>query len=226
MRYSIEQLQKVIGYTFSDPSLLTAALTHRSVESLNYERLEFLGDSIVNFVIAEAVYLKFRQAQEGELSRLRASFVREETLADLAREMDLGQYLNLGAGELKSGGRDRASILADAFEALIGALYLDAGFAFCQERLLAWFDSRLKMSTIKKSHKDPKTQLQEWLQSKSLNLPVYEVVEVLGLAHEQTFSVSCRLNDLNYTTHAEHSTRRKAEQEAALKMLHLLENKK
>lgn len=223
---AIDKLSKIIDYTFKDPDLLLRALSHRSVGDMNYERLEFLGDSILNFIIAEALYLKYPHAQEGELSRLRASFVRGATLAEVALELDLGAYLRLGPGELKSGGRDRSSILADAFEALIGALYLDAGMEVCKQKLLQWFDERLHKAVHKKSQKDPKTCLQEWTQANGFILPVYEVVKVEGLAHQQTFTVSCTLSDLGYSAIAAQSTRRKAEQEAATKILELIETKK
>ncbi|MBY0377863.1 MAG: ribonuclease III [Gammaproteobacteria bacterium] len=223
---AVDKLCKTIDYTFKDPDLLLRALSHRSVGDMNYERLEFLGDSILNFIIAEALYLKYPHAQEGELSRLRASFVRGVTLAEVALELELGAYLRLGPGELKSGGRDRSSILADAFEALIGALYLDAGMDICKQKLLYWFDERLHKAAHRKSQKDPKTCLQEWTQAAGFNLPVYEVVKVEGLAHQQIFTVSCSLSDLEYSAIASQSTRRKAEQEAAAKILELIETLK
>ncbi len=221
-----EKLCKLIEYTFQDRSLLITALTHRSVEGANYERLEFLGDSILNFIMAETLYLKFPTAQEGDLSRLRANFVKGEMLAEVARELGLGEYLRLGAGELKSGGRDRSSILADSVEALLGALYLDGGLELCRQKLLQWFENRLNSMGHKKTYKDPKTCLQEWAQAEGLELPVYAVLKIEGLAHEQIFSVSCTLSSLGYNTQAEHSTRRKAEQEAASRMLIIIEGKK
>lgn len=226
MPQTVEKLFQIIGYAFNDPTLLQTALSHRSVEGANYERLEFLGDSVLNFLIAEALFLKYPHAQEGELSRLRAQLVKGETLAEVARELGLGQYLLLGAGELKSGGRDRSSILADAVEAMLGALYLEGGLEICREKLLLWFHDRLNTLGQKKLHKDPKTHLQEWAQAEGLELPVYEVIKIEGLAHQQTFSVSCQLKALNYSTKAKGSTRRKAEQEAASKMLTLIEKKK
>lgn len=222
----MDKLSKTIGYTFRNPDLLQMAMSHRSVDGTNYERLEFLGDSILNFLMAEALFLKYPTAQEGDLSRLRASFVKGETLAEVARELGLGQYLRLGAGELKSGGRDRSSILADVVEALLGALYLDGGLEVCREKLLLWFDDRLNKVLHKKTYKDPKTHLQEWVQSEGLELPVYEVIKIEGLAHQQIFSVSCKLEALKQSTKAKGSTRRKAEQEAAGKMLDLIEKKK
>lgn len=226
MPQTLAKLSKIIGYTFRDPDLLQMAMSHRSVDGANYERLEFLGDAILSFLMAEILFLKYPNAQEGELSRLRANFVKGETLAEVARELGLGQYLRLGAGELKSGGRDRSSILADAVEAVLGALYLDGGIELCREKLLLWFNDRLDKMVQKKTHKDPKTHLQEWAQAEGLDLPVYEVIKIDGLAHQQIFSVSCKLESLNHSTKAKGSTRRKAEQEAADKMLILIEKKK
>jgi ribonuclease-3 len=221
-----DKLSKTIGYTFRNPELLQTAMSHRSVDGANYERLEFLGDSILNFIMAEILFAKYPNAQEGELSRMRANFVKGETLAEVARELHLGEHLRLGAGELKSGGRDRDSILADAVEALLGALYLDGGLELCKQKLLLWFDDRFNKILNKKMHKDPKTRLQEWLQAEGLELPVYEVIKIEGLAHQQIFSLSCKLESLNYSTKAKGSTRRKAEQEAAGKMLELIEKRK
>ena len=226
MPQMLAKLSKTIGYTFRDPDLLQMAMSHRSVDGANYERLEFLGDAILSFLMAEILFLKYSTAQEGELSRLRANFVKGDTLAEVARELGLGQYLRLGAGELKSGGRDRSSILADAVEALLGALYLDGGIEVCREKLLLWFHDRLDKMVQKKTHKDPKTHLQEWAQAEGLDLPVYEVIKIEGLAHQQIFSVSCKLESLNHSTKAKGSTRRKAEQEAADKMLTLIEKNK
>lgn len=223
---AIETLYKTIDYTFKDPDLLLRALSHRSVGNLNYERLEFLGDSILSFVMAETLYLEQPKAQEGELSRLRANLVRGVTLAEIAQELNLGAYLRLGPGELKSGGRDRSSILADAFEALVGALYLDAGIEVCKQKIAFWFKDRLESLNHKKSSKDPKTCLQEWTQAQGVPLPTYKVITIEGLAHQQTFSVSCTIKGLDYHTEAKHSTRRKAEQEAASQLLALIEKSK
>ena len=223
---AIETLYKIIDYSFKDPDLLVRALSHRSVGNLNYERLEFLGDSILSFVMAEILYLEQPTAQEGELSRLRANLVRGVTLAEIAQELNLGAYLRLGQGELKSGGRDRSSILADAFEALIGALYLDAGIEVCKQKIAFWFKDRLESLNHKKSSKDPKTCLQEWTQAQGVPLPTYEVLKVEGLAHQQIFSVSCTIAGLNYQTEAKESTRRKAEQEAASQLLTIIEKQK
>ncbi|MDE1460437.1 ribonuclease III [Spartinivicinus poritis] len=210
-----QSLFRKLGYSFEDESLLLLALTHRSYAGGNNERLEFLGDSIVNFIIAEALYQQFPQAKEGQLSRLRAKLVRGATLAKIAKEFGLGDYLRLGSGELKSGGFRRESILADALEALIGAIYLDNGLDTCRERVLAWFAPRLEKLSLDDTQKDPKTRLQEYLQAKQLALPVYEVVDIKGDAHDQTFTIECVVAGLAEKTKGIGSSRRGAEQEAA-----------
>lgn len=191
MNNPLLKLSQRIGYDFQDESLIELALTHRSKGDKNNERLEFLGDSIVNFIIAEALFHKFPQAKEGKLSRLRAGLVRGTTLAEIGRDFELGDFLVLGSGELKSGGFNRESILADAVEAIIGAIYLDAGMAVVQERVLSWFDTRLSVLTIDDVLKDSKTRLQEYIQKTQGRLPKYEVVEIFGQAHDQKFKVSC-----------------------------------
>nr|WP_255771399.1 ribonuclease III [Microbulbifer guangxiensis] len=203
-----------LGHQFSRPDLLELALTHRSAGSRNNERLEFLGDSILGFTIGAALFDKFPQGREGQLSRLRAQLVSGETLAKLAREMDLGDCLRLGEGEMKSGGFRRASILADAVEALIGAIYLDAGLEAARERVLAWFASRLENLSLETA-KDPKTRLQEWLQARQRPLPEYTVVDVSGAEHAQRFVVECRVKGLNAPVRGEASSRRSAEKLAA-----------
>jgi ribonuclease III len=165
------KLQQRLGYSFSDPELLNRALTHRSHTGRNYERLEFLGDSILNFIIAEHLFHQFPAAREGQLSRLRARMVRRDTLADIAREWKLGDFLIMGSGELKSGGFERASILSDVLEAIIGGIYLEAGMAVVAERIVAWFETRLQVLTLDRSQKDPKSLLQEYLQAKQCPLP-------------------------------------------------------
>lgn len=210
------------GYRFTDGRLLEAALTHRSAGSINYERLEFLGDAILNFIIAEEIYQRFPQAHEGELSRLRASLVKEETLAQLARYLELGQHLILGQGEQKSGGHRRASTLADALEALIGAVYLDGGFAACREMIVSLYRERLDAASPSTDLKDPKTRLQEYLQSRRLPPPLYNVLEISGEAHAQTFRMECVVQGRE-STQGTGSSRRRAEQDAAEKMLELLE---
>ncbi|WP_439651317.1 ribonuclease III [Microbulbifer guangxiensis] len=210
----LERLCLRLGHQFSRPDLLELALTHRSAGSRNNERLEFLGDSILGFTIGAALFDKFPQGREGQLSRLRAQLVSGETLAKLAREMDLGDCLRLGEGEMKSGGFRRASILADAVEALIGAIYLDAGLEAARERVLAWFASRLENLSLETA-KDPKTRLQEWLQARQRPLPEYTVVDVSGAEHAQRFVVECRVKGLNAPVRGEASSRRSAEKLAA-----------
>lgn len=191
------------------------ALTHRSYGNQNNERLEFLGDSIVNMVIAENLFLSFDKAREGHLSRLRARMVKGVTLAEIGREFELGSYMRLGSGELKSGGFRRESILADAVEAVIGAIYLDSDFYTCREQVLRWFEHRLTQLDLQDTQKDPKTRLQEYLQSRQFPLPRYDVISVDGEAHNQTFHVSCVLSSLDRETSGIGSSRRVAEQEAA-----------
>lgn len=222
MNHDLQRLSKQLGYTFQDPALFKAALTHRSVRGGNNERLEFLGDSIVNFIIAEALYKLLPTAKEGELSRLRANLVKGEMLAALAREFNLGHYLHLGPGELKSGGFRRESILADAIEALIGAIYLDGGMENCKRCVLTWYSERLQQASLQQYIKDPKTELQEYLQSKGLVLPNYEVLNIEGEAHEQIFHVLCSVAALNLRAEGKGGSRRKAEQDAAQKLLALL----
>jgi ribonuclease-3 len=217
------RLQRKLGYQFGDPGLLTLALTHRSVGSRNNERLEFLGDSVLNHIIAEALYTRFPRAREGELSRMRAALVRGDTLAELARELDLGDNLLLGSGERKSGGHRRRSILADALEAVIGAILLDADIQRCRERVLAWFSPRLDAMMDEAVEKDPKTRLQEYLQGRGWPLPDYLLVNVQGEAHDQSFRVACRLEQPPLSVEGTGSSRRRAEQAAAIAALAGLE---
>ncbi|KUJ84985.1 ribonuclease III [Microbulbifer sp. ZGT114] len=210
----LERLCLRLGHQFSRPDLLQLALTHRSAGSRNNERLEFLGDSILGFTIGAALFDKFPEGREGQLSRLRAQLVSGETLAKLAREMEIGDCLRLGEGEMKSGGFRRASILADAVEALIGAIYLDAGLEAARERVLAWFASRLENLSLETA-KDPKTRLQEWLQARQRPLPEYTVVDVSGAEHAQRFVVECRVKGLSAPVRGEASSRRSAEKLAA-----------
>lgn len=218
----LEKLCQKIGYVFKDVSLLEMALTHRSVPGKNNERLEFLGDSIVNFLIAETLYQQNAKATEGELSRLRASLVKGDTLAEIAKDLTLGKYLLLGSGELKSGGRERVSILADAMEALIAAIYLDSSMENCRERVLAWFHGRIQEALQVKVSKDFKTQLQEHMQALSRELPVYTVLNIQGQSHEQIFLVQCSVSDFQKETRGTGPTRRRAEQESAKLMLQAL----
>ncbi|ABC28642.1 ribonuclease III [Hahella chejuensis KCTC 2396] len=219
MTAKLERLQRALGYTFKEPALLTLALTHRSFGGRNNERLEFLGDSVLNFIIADYLFGRFEEAREGQLSRLRARMVKGVTLAEIAREFDLGEYLRLGSGEMKSGGFRRESILADALESIIGAIYLDAGFEVCADRVLNWFEARLQKLNLKDTQKDSKTRLQEYLQARQLNLPRYEVISVQGEAHAQTFHVRCEIDGLSDATEGTGSSRRVAEQKAAKQAL-------
>jgi ribonuclease-3 len=218
-----ERLQRVIGHQFSDLSLLSLALTHRSCGSENNERLEFLGDALLNSTIAQILFHQFPQEKEGILSRLRASLVKGETLAEIAREFSLGDDLILGEGELKSGGFRRESILADAIEAIIGAMYIDAGMDVCQEFIQRVFEERLADLSVDKFLKDPKTRLQELLQSRHLPLPSYSVVNIEGQSHQQEFQVRCDTALIKNGPVATASNRRQAEKLAAQKVLDLLE---
>ncbi|BBL99957.1 ribonuclease III [Microbulbifer sp. GL-2] len=211
----LERLCKRLGYKFEQGELLELALTHRSHGSRNNERLEFLGDSILGFTIGAALYEQFPEGREGQLSRLRAQLVSGETLAKLARELDIGDCLRLGEGEMKSGGFRRASILADAVEALIGAIYLDAGLEAARSRVLEWFASRLQGLSLE-TMKDPKTRLQEWLQGRKKPLPEYSVVDVSGMEHAQHFIVECRVSGLAQPVRGEANSRRAAEKIAAV----------
>ncbi len=204
-----------IDYRFRDSALLQRALTHRSHGPGNYERLEFLGDSLLNLVISDQLYSQRPHAPEGDLSRLRSRLVRDVTLASIARELNLGDHLRLGGGELKSGGFLRGSILADVFEAIIGAIYLDGGFAEAQRVVCEIFEERLASLPEADTLKDPKTRLQELLQSRGQELPEYEVIEESGADHAKQFRVECRAGGLTAPVTAEAGSRRKAEQAAA-----------
>lgn len=215
MSPSLDRLERKLGYTFKNQELMLVALTHRSHAGRNNERLEFLGDAILNFIAGEELFKHFPQAREGQLSRLRARLVKGETLAVLARGFELGDYLRLGSGELKSGGFRRESILADALEALIGAIYLDSGMEAARDRVLAWLANELDGLTLVDTNKDPKTRLQEFLQSRGCELPRYEVVDIQGEPHCRTFFVECQVALLNDKTHGQGVSRRIAEQVAA-----------
>ena len=219
MNEDLERLQRRIGYRFADGALLQRALTHRSASGHNNERLEFLGDALINFVVAAALFEVRDRAEEGALSRLRASLVREESLAQLARDLDLSSVLSLGESELKSGGFRRDSILADALEALLGAVYLDGGFEAGRQTSLALFATMLADLPDAESLKDPKTRLQEWLQARGRPLPKYEVLSESGPPHRRRFQVQCQLGDGPLATQAEGSSRRNAEQQAAEALL-------
>ncbi len=213
---SLQKLQAVIHYQFIDERILQKALTHRSYsKNKNNERLEFLGDSLLGLVIAEHLYIRQNQAAEGELSRLRASLVKEAALATVARDINLGDYLRLGSGEMKSGGFRRDSILSDAMEALFGAIYLDADFEQCKKTILFLYAEYLVTLPSSVELKDPKTSLQEYLQGQKLSLPIYEVIKTEGKSHNQIFTIACRIEKLNIDTEGRGSSRKKAEQMAA-----------
>ena len=220
---AIQALMVRLGYQFTNPVLLHLALTHRSCDISNNERLEFLGDAIVNCVIAKALYGQFPKAKEGQLSLLRASLVKGVTLAAIAKELGLGECLKLGIGERKSGGQERESILADAVEAIIGAIYLDGGMSICEDCILTWFSRRLQLLDLDRQQKDAKTRLQEYLQARGQHLPVYELVRLTGQDHKQVFVMSCTVSMLGKTMLAQASSRRIGEQKAAAKALQLLE---
>jgi len=224
MNNHINRLEKRLGYNFVQSELLDLALTHRSANSHHNERLEFLGDSILSFVIADDLYHRFPKIDEGDMSRMRATLVRGKTLAELAREFDLGDYLKLGPGELKSGGFRRDSILADAVEAIIGAIYLDSDIEAIRLTILNWYKSRLDSIEPGISQKDPKTRLQELLQGKRNPLPVYSVTKIKGEAHNQEFTVSCDVAGIGQLVIGKGTSRRKAEQAAAEQALEQLHN--
>jgi ribonuclease III len=218
--YSV--LTRLLGYHFTDDKLLREALTHRSASNNNNERLEFLGDGILNFVIAAELFRRYPDVTEGDLSRLRAELVKKEGLAKVARDLSLSDYVILGGGELKSGGYRRDSILADTVEAILGAVYLDAGFEICKNMILRFYTQQLETIPAPSELKDPKTRLQELLQSHKLALPVYDVTYVEGKAHQQTFTLVCRIEELAIETQGIAGSRRKAEQIAATLALALV----
>jgi ribonuclease-3 len=217
-----EELCRKLGLEFNNPQLFIRALTHRSASSNNNERLEFLGDSILGFVIAQKIFELFPAASEGVLSRLRASLVNQGSLAELARKHQVGDYLFLGSGELKSGGFRRDSILSDAVEAIIGAIYNDQGMEVCQQWILELFSKKLDSLSLDNWQKDPKTQLQELMQSRKMELPDYTVLTMSGLAHEQVFKVKCTTPLVAEACIGSGNSRKKAEQSAAELMLELL----
>lgn len=204
-----------LGYVFKQPQLLSRALTHRSYAPEHNERLEFLGDSILGCVIAKYLYSNYPQLSEGELSRLRSNLIKEDTLAILAQKLDLGSYLQLGEGERKSGGFRRPSILADAMEALFGAVLLDSGFADAEKVVLGLFVPYLAQVDVQTLGKDAKTLLQEYLQGRRIALPTYTIIATEGQAHEQSFEVECAIPALKITARGAGSSRRNAEQQAA-----------
>lgn len=218
-----DRLAAVTGYRFSRSELLQQALTHRSFSrGLNNERLEFLGDSILNLVISNHIYRRFENASEGRLSRIRASLVKQETLAEVARKINLGDHILLGGGELKSGGFRRDSILSDVLEALIAAIYLDSDYAEAEKTVLHLFHDWLQEVDAERSLKDAKTKLQEYLQGRQTPLPLYDVVQTSGKSHDQVFTVRCEISDLGLRSEGKGASRKKAEQQAADKILQLL----
>lgn len=214
-----------LTHRFQAPELLQQALRHRSAGVPNNERLEFLGDALVNLVVAEALHSRWPRADEGTLTRARASLVRESALAELARKLELGPRIELGPGELKSGGHRRDSILADALEAVVAAIHLDAGFETCRSVVLPWFEPLIAELPTGKAEKDPKTRLQEWLQGRQLARPTYRLVETRGDDHARIFQVSCETTEPEYAEEAEASSLRAAEQLAAERLLAKLEKK-
>ena len=221
---NIEQIEKILNYHFNDNSLLELALTHRSFQGKNNERLEFLGDSILNFIIAELLFKKFNLLPEGDLSRLRSQLVKSETLSEIGILLQLGDYLILGEGELKSSGWRRPSILADSVEAIIGAVYIDGGISAASNLILCWFKDRIDSINPDNIQKDSKSVLQELLQGKKIPLADYNIVSIEGEAHCQHFRVSCSIPKLGLSIEGEGSSRKIAEQNAAHEVLKNLKN--
>jgi ribonuclease-3 len=222
LNFDVNRLQKKINANFKNQKLLELALTHRSIGQNNNERLEFLGDSILGFIIADEIYMMFPTAEEGVMSRMRAHLVNGRVLAEISKDMGLSDELILGQGEKKSGGKSRASILSDALEAIIGAMYKDAGLGETKKWILSVFKDRLDALSLDAAEKDPKTRLQEYLQSRGRNVPEYTVTSTSGADHNQLFTVACQVDSLNEVIKASSSTRKKAEQKAASKALTLL----
>lgn len=223
MSCDYRRLARGLGHAFRDEHLLHQALTHRSAGAINNERLEFLGDALLGFVIAEALWWRFPDADEGRLSRMRASLVKKETLARLARERKLGDYMQLGAGELRTGGHARDSILADGLEAVFASVFLDSGFDAARDVILRLFETALGGPDLGHVAKDPKSRLQEYLQSRTRPLPSYTVTAISGSQHAQLFVVRCALADAELASDGRGSSRRRAEQDAARTMLQELQ---
>ena len=219
-----DDLYPQLQYSFSNASLLTLALSHRSCQQPCNERLEFLGDSILGMMVAQEIFQRFPDMREGDMSRLRSNLVNGDTLSDIALELGLDHYIILGLGEEKSGGRSRPSILADAFEAILAAIYLDGGFNAARKTMLHSYGERLSQADAGAAKKDAKSSLQEWAQSKRYPLPMYEQVCVKGKAHEQAFEMSCRIKGLSLVTTAVSTSRRRGEQLAAKKYLESLDD--
>jgi len=224
-----QKLQQRLGYSFQNPDLLDLALCHRSVGNNNNERLEFLGDSILGFIIAEELFKRFPNASEGQMSRMRSHLVKGKTLALLAQDFELGSFLKLGSGEMKSGGHRRASILADAVEAILGGIYLESGMSVSRKIVCQWYGERLDEMSPEAIDKDPKTRLQEWLQARKLALPIYTVTDTHGADHDQTFDIHCLAlgpKGNKQEAKAQGKSRRQAEQRAAETLLQRLEGTK
>ncbi len=219
------ELQRRLQHEFSNASLLTQALTHRSFSSDHYERLEFLGDSVLNLAVSDLLYARLGSLPEGDLSRVRANLVKQETLHQLAIGLGLPDVMRLGEGEVRSGGQKRPSILADTLEAIIGAVYLDAGFTVAQALVRRLFVAVEINPTMEAIGKDPKTELQEWLQGRKMQLPQYKVVATIGASHKQTFDVECEIPELRLTERGIGGSRRSGEQAAASAMLQTIKAK-
>ena len=222
MSESLKQLEKRLNYSFSDKKLLELALTHRSANSGNNERLEYLGDAILGFLVADVLFTELPDVAEGVLTRKRASLVKKESLANLARKLELGEFIRLGAGERKSAGWRRDSILSNTLEALIGAIYLDGGIDNCRNFVTGIYSELLASPDLRESTKDSKTELQEYLQARKLPLPQYRVVAEEGEPHKRIFSVECRVEPLEKPVIANGKSKRVAEQQAALQALQLI----
>lgn len=225
MNDALSGLQKRLQHPFSDARLLLRAVTHRSFSADHNERLEFLGDSVLNLAVAHLLYERLRDLPEGDLSRVRANLVKQDTLHRLALGLGLAEVLRLGEGEMRSGGAQRPSILADALEAVLGAVYLDAGYAAAEALVRRLFQAVEINPRMQAAAKDPKTELQEWLQGRKMQLPQYRVVSTLGAAHQQTFDVACEIAELGLSQRGLGGSRRAGEQAAAAAMLQTLKAK-
>ena len=224
MTKSSDVLQQLLGYQFHDVKRLDLALTHRSVSSKNNERLEFLGDAVLGVVITDNIFHRFPKASEGELTRTRANLVKKTTLAKLARKFELGDYIVLGPGEKKSGGWRRDSTLSNTMEAIIGAVYLDSDFEQTRDFILGVYTDLLNDLVLSEQNKDPKTQLQEYLQARKLSLPDYQVIDEQGLAHERQFTVECSIEGISSAIIAAGKSKQAAEQAAAENALKVLQS--
>ncbi len=225
MPITLQDLQQQLQHDFQNPALLQRALTHRSFSADNNERLEFLGDSVLSLAISSLLYQRLRELPEGDLSRVRSNLVKEGTLHQIAVKLQLSDLLRLGEGEAKSGGKNRPSILADAVEAILGAVYLDAGFAAGEKLVHRLFEGVDINPHMRAAEKDPKTALQEWLQGRRMNVPQYSVVNITGAAHKQTFVVECVIPELRLGARGQGGSRRIGEQAAAAAMLEILKAK-